>query len=294
MSRYAFSMPSHPGRKGWFRVGEVEITTTAIMVALGVVSMFVYAVDQTFLSKGAFAGWLVREGELWRLVTWPVVNPPDSLWVIITLAFFWFVGHRIEDEIGRTRFLALELTTAVVAAAIVSAIPLTADTGSAYGLRILAFGLLVVIAIQNPQQPWFFGIPIWILVAVIAAVEVLQLVGNRLWGFLLLEALVIAVTTVGAAVLGQVDILPFVPRVGAPRPAGARKPGRRRRGRGGSGTVTQGPWSSPSGVSSTGPSPLEQAELDVLLDKIGQSGIDSLSKEERRRLDELSRRMRDT
>jgi len=39
---------------------------------------------------------------------------------------------------------------------------------------------------------------------------------------------------------------------------------------------------------------VEQAELDVLLDKIGQSGIDSLTKEERRRLDELSRRMRDT
>jgi hypothetical protein len=58
--------------------------------------------------------------------------------------------------------------------------------------------------------------------------------------------------------------------------------------------VTQGPWSSPSGSTPAGPSRLEQAELDVLLDKIGQSGIDSLSKEERRRLDELSRRMRDT
>jgi hypothetical protein len=285
-------MPSHPGRKGWFRVGEVEVTTTVIMVALGVASMFVYAVDQATVFRGAFAGWLVRDGEIYRLATWPLVNPPDSIWVILTLVFFWFVGHRIEDEIGRVRFLALMVVTTILSAAVVTAIPLTSDTGSGYGLSILAFGLLVVIAIRDPQQPWFFGIPIWILVAVFAAVDVLRLVGDRLWGYLLLEALVIVCTTVGAAVYGVLDVLPFLPRAGAPRPSGGRRA--KRRARGGKGTVTQGPWSSPSGSTPAGPSRLEQAELDVLLDKIGQSGIDSLSKDERRRLDELSRRMRDT
>jgi hypothetical protein len=38
---------------------------------------------------------------------------------------------------------------------------------------------------------------------------------------------------------------------------------------------------------------LRQAEVDVLLDKISQYGIKSLTPEERRRLDEHSRRMRD-
>lgn len=293
MSRYSFTMPSHPGRKGWFRVGELEVTTTAIMVALGVVSMFVYAVDQITLFRGAYFGEYVRQGDVWRLVTWPLVNPPDSFWVIITLVFFWFVGHRVEDEIGRVRFLVLELAATVVSAGVVTLIPLTRSTGLGTGLSLLAFGLLVVIAIRNPQEPWFFGVPIWILVAVFAAVDVLRLVGDRLWGILLLEAVVIVVTTIGAAAYGVIDAFPFIPRVGAPKPAGRRRAGKRR-GRGGQGTVTQGPWSSPSGFSPAGPSRLEQAELDVLLDKIGQSGIDSLSKEERRRLDELSRRMRDT
>ena len=291
MSRYSFTMPSHPGRKGWFRAGELEVTTTAIMVALGVVSMFVYAIDKALLSDGIFAGFLVREGEVWRVATWPLVNEP-SIWTVISLAFYWFVGHQVEDEIGRVRFLVLEVVATVLSAAIVSAIPLTAATGGAYGLRILAFGLLVVIAVRDPQRPFFFGIPLWILVTVFAAVEVLQLVGDRLWGQLLLEATVMGVTLVGAAVYGLVDVLPFIPRAGAPRPGGGRRPKRARGGRGARGTVTQGPWSPGSGPA--GPSRLEQAELDVLLDKIGQSGIDSLSKEERRRLDELSRRMRDT
>ncbi len=287
-------MPSSPDRQGWFRVGTFEVTTTDLMVALGVASMFVYAIDQTFLFEGAFFGELVRQGELWRLVTWPLVNPPDRLWVILTLAFFWFLGHRVEDEIGRLRFLVLMLVTTVVSAIVVTAFPLTAETGIGYGLSILAIALFVVIAVRNPNERWFFGIPVWVLATVFLGVDALQLIGDRLWGILLLELTSIVVMTIGAAVCGYVEAFPFIPRAGAARPAvGGRQGGRRRAGRKGGGTVTQGPWSSPSGFAPSGPSPLEQAELDVLLDKIGQSGIDSLSKQERRRLDELSRKMRE-
>lgn len=294
MPRYSFSMPSSPDRQGWFRVGTFEVTTTDVMVALGVLSMFVYAIDQDFLFEGAFYGELVRQGELWRLVTWPLVNPPNRIWVILTLAFFWFLGHRVEDEIGKGRFLVLMLVTTVVSGLVVTAFPLTAATGVGYGLSILAIALFVVIAVRSPNEPWFFGIPVWVLAAVFLGVDALQLIGDRLWGILLLELTSIVVMTIGAAVYGYVEAFPFIPRVGAPRPATAGRSGGRRRGgrRAKGGTVTQGPWSTPAGSAPAGPSRLEQAELDVLLDKIGQSGIDSLSKEERRRLDELSRRMR--
>ena len=101
--RYQFSMPERPSRDGWFRIGTVDVTTTALLVGLGVLSMFLYAIggadgpifDMYFIAP------LVREGEIWRLVTWPIANPPTRIWVILTLAFFWFVGHRIEDTVGR-------------------------------------------------------------------------------------------------------------------------------------------------------------------------------------------------
>ena len=58
-----------------------------------------------------------------------------------------------------------------------------------------------------------------------AAVDVLGLVGDRLWGILLLEASPWSLMTVGAAVYGLVDVLPFIPRLGdAPGPA-RRAPG---------------------------------------------------------------------
>ena len=43
-----------------------------------------------------------------------------------------------------------------------------------------------------------------------------------------------------------------------------------------------------------GPSAADQAELDGLLDKIGASGMDSLSGAEKKRLNELSKRLRNS
>ena len=40
------------------------------------------------------------------------------------------------------------------------------------------------------------------------------------------------------------------------------------------------------------PSAADQAELDALLDKIGAQGMDSLSKDEKQRLNDLSKRLR--
>ena len=42
--RYQFSMPERPSRDGWFRIGTVDVTTTALLVGLGVLSMFLYAI----------------------------------------------------------------------------------------------------------------------------------------------------------------------------------------------------------------------------------------------------------
>lgn len=281
---------------GWFRVGQVEVTTTVLLVACGVVSMLVWAIYPPSLDPLYFDALLVREGELWRLVTWPLGEAP-SIWAVIGLVFFWFVGHMIEDRTSRKRYAVLIAAMTLIPAGLVSLTTITAETGFAGGLSLFGLAFLVVIAVEDPARPWFFGIPIWIIAAVIVAIQVLTALGYRAWGALLLMLATLAVALVGAAAIGILapNQLTWVPRlkdVPGPRSRGSRAKGRRPKTP--RGTVTQGPWSSPSGFSPAGPSRLEQAELDVLLDKIGQSGIDSLSKDERRRLDELSRRMRDT
>lgn len=281
--RYQFSIPERPSRDGWFRVGTLDITTTALLVGLGIISMFVYAIGGPggLVSDLYFSAPLVREGELWRLVTWPIVNPPTRIWVVITLAFFWFVGHRVEDTIGRRRFTTLIALMTVLPAAVVSLFDFTAATGQAYGLSILAIALLVVFAFDSPGAVWFFNIPLWVLAAVFVLLDVLQYLGNRFFGALLVELGAIVVGTFMARQYGMLNDLQFIPRFGGGRSS---KP--RPRSKGGS-SVVAGPWpDSPSH------SAADQTELDGLLDKIGAEGMDSLSRAEKSRLNELSKKLR--
>lgn len=282
--RYQFSLPERPTRDGWFKVGQVDVTTTALLVGLGIVSMFVYAIKRDLLLKLAFLGPLVRNGEVWRLVTWPTVNPPTEIWVVLTLAFFWFVGHRIEDSIGRRRFTTLIALMTVVPAALVSLVQFEA-VSYAFGLGILGIGLLVIFALDNPGAMFFFGIPAWAIAGVYVGIDVLRYLGDRRFETLFLELGVIVVGLVAARQYGLVSNLEFIPKVGGGR--SARKTVRATKRQGGA-TVVAGPWP----VADTGHSAIDQLELDGLLDKISAHGMDSLSRTEKARLNELSKKLR--
>lgn len=288
--RYQFSLPDRRQRDGWFKLGSFDITTTALLVLLGVVSMFVYAASPDLLADLSYVGPYVRDGDLWRLITWPIPNPPTEIWVILTLAFFWFVGHRIEDQIGRKKFTMLILAMTVLPAAFVTIFDFTANTGFAYGLGVLATGLLVVFALDNPNAVFFFGIPAWVIAAVFVGIDVLRLLGQQMYGQLVLELAVILVGLVGARQYGLVQAMTFIPNLGR---SGQRRPPRRRRAPAASprrtataSSVITGPWGA------TDPAVTDQIELDMLLDKIGASGMDSLTRDEKQRLNDLSKRLR--
>lgn len=282
--RYQFSMPERPTRDGWFKVGQIDVTTTALLVGLGIISMFVYAIKRSVLLELAFLGPLVRNGEVWRLITWPTVNPPTEIWVVLTLAFFWFVGHRIEDSIGRRRFTVMIAMMTVLPAAVVSLVQFEA-VAYAFGLGILGIGLLVVFALDNPGAMFFFGIPAWAIAGVYVGIDILRYLGDRRFETLFLELGVIVVGLVAARQYGLVSSLEFIPKFGGGKSKS--RTARATRRQGGS-TVVAGPWS----AATTQHSALDQMELDGLLDKISAQGIDSLSRTEKNRLNELSKKLR--
>ena len=173
----------------------------------------------------------------------------------------------------------------VLPAAVVSLFDFTADTGQAYGLSILAIALLVVYAFDSPNAVWFFNIPLWVLASVFVLLDVLQYLGNRFFGALLVELGAILVGMVTARQYGMLNELQFIPRfVGAPS---SKKP-KSRRASGSGSAVIAGPWATPEPAHTA----VDQLELDGLLDKISAHGIDSLSRSEKTRLNELSKKLR--
>lgn len=292
MSRFQFSVPRRRGPDdGWFRVGTFEVGTTIIVVLLGVLSFFIYAIDQSLLPQLALVSSEVRGGEVWRVLTWPFVAKP-SLNAVIALAIFWYFGRDLERVMGRVRFTWYVLAIIVVPAVVATLLALVFSglDGFAAGLQAVEIAVLVAYVARNPMARFFFGIPGWVIAAVVVGIDVLQYTGDRLWFALIVELLCIAVGLLLLRAMGHADEatwIPAIPGVRLDRPTrpAQKKKVKARRGEP-RGEVVAGPWAG------NVPDFVDQEEIDRLLDKVAATGLNSLTKEERQRLEAASRRKR--
>ena len=299
MDRF-YSSPSHQPDEPWFRVGTVDVNTTILICGLSIISMFVWALDPRLIDfltvfRPQFAVDDIFGGgatfQPWGIVTWPLANPP-SLNTVLNIVMMFIFGREVERSLGRTRFLwflgILVLIPGVVAAA------LNIDLG---GLFMLTTGLFVAFVATYPTAIGFFGIPLWVFGVVFFGISILQTIGTRNAEWFILIVLVTALGMFGARAFG-LSQLEWIPKI--PLPSALSGESRRRaprapkqpRGRRSRGPATVTPIRPPSSTP-TSAELLRQAEIDMLLDKINEHGIGSLTPEERRRLDEHSRRMRE-
>ena len=300
MDRF-YASPSGRSDEPWFRLGTVDVTTTVLLCGLSVISMFVWAANRRAVELLRLSAFDVRRGQVWRVVTCPIANAP-SLSGVLAVVMLYLFGREIERSLGRSRYLWFTGTLVVLPSLFATALGL--DFG---GLFLLETGLFVAFIATYPTAMGFFGIPLWVFGAVFIGIQVLQLTGERQWDWLAVLALIVGLAMLLARSFGlsPLDWIPRIPlpsfvtgetrrspasRPGASRPA-ARGPrvGRRK----GEATVTP---LRPAGGKEATPSAadlLRQAEIDVLLDKINEHGIGSLTPEERRRLDDHSRRLRE-
>jgi membrane associated rhomboid family serine protease len=285
--KFNFSSPQRRGPSDpWFRVGQVEVTTTVFVTALGVLSMFVYAArlfEPLYLSTER-----VRSGQLWRLVTWPIANSP-SISAAITLAVFWYFGRSLEQMFGRIRFTYFLLAIAVIPAAILAVLSFASPSlrVAAVGLSLIELGVFVAYVAEQPNARFFFGIKAWVIAVVIVGIQVLQLIGNRDSGALLLLLFILAMSLLLTRAFGFAADQAWIPKLALPTKTKSKT--RKFKPVKGS-PVVRGPWGE-SGLPPVNDM-ASQAEMDRLLDKIAASGMDSLTAEEKRRLKAHSKRLR--
>lgn len=321
-SRFSFAPFGRRDTTPWFRIGNLDVTTTVVFVGLCLFAMLLWALDRSgsavmmkdTLSPLVLIPGEVRGGEVWRLLTWPFPAEP-TLWWVVMLALFWLIGSQVEMLFGRDRF-AVFLLVLIVGTGLFGTL---VDIGD-YGPRTIQLCVFLVYVAEYPFARFMFGIPGWVLGAVIVGIEVIQLLGSGNDRGLLFRLFSIALALLLAKGMGLLGELPWIPnlapsarRGGRRRPAAAprqRKQHRPSRFRGVGNTgeqVVRGPWgeggtgSASASPSSGLPQPpghgssrfADQQELDALLDKIGAGGMDSLSDADKTRLNELSKRIRD-
>jgi hypothetical protein len=289
---------------GWFRAGRYDVTTTDIVCVLSLSTMFVYGLGVDRFNKLVFVPALVREFEIWRLFTWPFATEPQ-IWPLLGIVFFWLFGQQLESLFGRGRFLAWVATMTLAPALILTFLgPLSnsIDNMFVFGLSNLFLGGIWVYAATYPGVKWFEIIPLWALAAVFTVLNLLQFTGVNATGQTIFLLVSVGTALVAGRSLGLATgwPIPHLPLDGsAPKkpkqtkPAKSGKSKKQPKSAASNSKVVEGPWkNAPAPVPPSGPSPADQVELDSLLDKIGATGMDSLTSDEKKRLNDLSKRLR--
>jgi hypothetical protein len=290
---------------GWFRVSRFDVTGTDVVCALAVASMFVYGLSAAWFAKLVFYPAAVRNLELWRLFTWPFATEP-TIWGLLSVVFFWVFGQQLEALFGRNRFAVWILMVTLIPAIILTMLGGLSTSfdfnATEFGLASLFLGGIWVYAATYPGVRWFDVIPLWALAAIFTVLNLLQYSGVNATGKVVFLLLGVAVSLVAGRSLGLATgwPIPHIPLDGSgrgPKKSRAKKSKKQKKQKGsGSGTVVDGPWKqgplpqAPPTAAST--SLADQTELDALLDKIGATGMDSLTADEKRRLNDLSKRLR--
>lgn len=282
----------------WFRIRSYGVGTTDFVAGVSILMMVVYAISPTFVSYLVLSPLDVLHGFVWQIVTWPLANAP-SIWTVWNAAVFWFTGRQLERELGKGRFgwMLLGFTVAGSILAVVLGLAFRVDAPMLAGLSTMSLLVVLIFIAENPRMPFFFGIPAWVLGLVIVVIPLLTYVGQRYWIGLLHFVLSIVAAAIVAKFAGLLERYAFVPgHMYTPRERKREVRGsgfgqRRRkttppRPSTGASNVVQGPWLGPE------PPAREDEEMDALLDKIMDHGLESLTSRERKRLEELRQQRR--
>jgi membrane associated rhomboid family serine protease len=255
------------------------IATTALMAFGG----------SALLETLGFTSARVLGGEVWRVLTYGLVNPP-SLWFAIDMLLVVWFGRELERELGRRNFLWLCLGLYL---APVLLLTLAGGFGLATSLSGQGggFGLFIAFATLYPGALMLFNLQArWVALILVGLYALIGLGQRDVAGLISLVA------TAGFAYLcvrqlrGS-ELFPWWPKA-KPRP----RPASTAPSRGTAAKVVPFPaaTTSPAPRPATTPAdkpavarvPLaDMAEVDALLDKIAHSGISSLTAAERARLD---------
>lgn len=280
----------------WFRLGNFDVTTTIFMVGAGLMSMFVWAAEGNVgpLTRALlFDSNDVLGAQIWRLVTWPLPNDP-SIWTVIMLAVLFMLGSQLESRMGRRPFTFLVGALVLIPALVSAAVGIIAPVSGIFGWRFVELGILVAFAAAFPTARFFFGIPAWAIAGVIVVVDALQLISARGTGGLIFFAVLVAVALIGIRSLGFADEVEWIPSIALPASLTGQtsRPTKSQRAQRSVRSTGKSHLRSVPAPTDNANEALNDREIDELLDQVSANGIDSLTKAQRKRLEDHSKRLR--
>jgi hypothetical protein len=269
MSRYY--APSSEDHRPLTYLNGYGIYAAHLVVIVYCVSMVATAIlgpAHSLLAWLTYSNSLVLQGQVWRLFTFGLVNPPSIQFGLDMVMIVWF-GREVEKRLGWKKFLLLFGGSYVLPPVLLLGVAPWWQFAMAGEIGALA--IFVGFAVLYPGAPVFFNLTAQWAAAILVGLFSLMALANRHWAWLL------AIWIANAYAYGyaryelghfevpdlrfwrrrpKLRVLPDLP----PEERAARSPAK---------TAT----------------PATPADVDAILDKIAQSGFDSLTPTEKARLE---------
>jgi membrane associated rhomboid family serine protease len=223
----------------------------------------------------------VLSGEVWRVLTYGLVNGP-SVGIALDLALLLWFGHDVERLLGRRSFLRLYAFIYFIPPLLLSAlgiwhpIALAGQTG--------ALAVFVAYATLNPTATVCLNIlASWAAVILVAVFTLMALADHNWGGLVALWGTTAYAYAFARHAQGHFSVsMPRLRRTRPAEPARAPAPA----------AVRIGPARAPARAAAPVPrTDAEMAEVDALLDKINRSGLESLTPVEHERLSAAQARL---
>jgi membrane associated rhomboid family serine protease len=271
MSRYSY--PSNEDQEPVTWLAGHAIYGAHLIVVVFVASLLATTLLLTF-NAGGLLTWIgfesdaVLKGQVWRVVTYGLVNPP-SLWFIVDMFMIVWFGRELEKFFGRRTFLLLYSGLYLIT-------PLLFTLGGLHWPLTLsgapgALALFTAFATLYPNVALCYGILAKWAAALLVGIFALIHLSSHNWPELLALA-----ATAGFAFLfvrhaqGRFSLPAWPARKALPASPAGRLPS---------------PSARPVKNVTPDPKSALMGEMDAILDQIATSGMDSLSSDQRARLD---------
>lgn len=267
------------GDNPWFRLGTVDFGTSAIAAAAVLVGMVLVAVEG--LSRPIsrlliFVAPDVADGHIWRLFTWFIPND-ISLWTLLSAFLIFSFGSQLENTLGRVRmaqFLAVLILIPSLVAMAFYAVGVFGAPIALAGGSLLSSALFFTFVLTMPNAKFFFGIPGWVIAAAFIGIQLLSYLGQRDTGGAVNYIVSLVLIAFAANVFGLIDALPAIPAMK-----------RRSSPRATEGGTIRTPAAT---VADLNDERFRALDIDPILDQIAAFGIDSLSSDQRKKLESYS------
>ncbi len=245
----------------------------------------------------------VAHGELWRLVTYPLINPPN-LWFALEMGMLYYFGRLVESGIGSKPFALFYGGLILLQGLLFQLAHLLGHPTETHGMEMVGMALFAAFVTMVPTVSFFFGIAARWMLLLLLGLSSLQLIAEHQW-ISMVQLLALSV----AAVFfmkgrGYQEALYFFPsselentvKRSLSKPVTLSPPERQDGDRHFMGSTLVASMPTESLTPSTAPlTPALQQEskkksgvmihVDQLLDKINATGLSSLTDQEKEKLE---------